>query len=38
MAGSEEKKDENSIIEFIKFISTNQTNLKLGKIELNKKY
>ena len=32
----EEKKDENSIIDFIKFISTNRTELKLGKIELNK--
>ena len=32
----EDKKDENSIIDFIKFISTNQTELKLGKIELNK--
>lgn len=33
----EEKKDENSIIDFIKFISLKDiTNLKLGKIELNK--
>ena len=33
----EEKKDENSIIDFIKFISLeDRTNLKLGKIELNK--
>lgn len=33
----EEKKDENSIIDFIKFISLeDKTNLKLGKIELNK--
>ena len=32
----EDKKDENSIIEFIKFISTNQTELKLGRIKLKK--
>ena len=32
----EYKKDENSIIEFIKFISTNQTELKLGRIKLKK--
>ena len=32
----EDKKDENSIIEFIKFISTNQTELKLGIIKLKK--
>ena len=32
----EYKKDENSIIEFIKFISTNQTELKLGIIKLKK--
>ena len=31
------KKDENSIIDFIKFISTDTPNLKLGKIELTKK-
>lgn len=30
------KNDENIIMDFIKFISTNQTNLKLGNIELNK--
>lgn len=30
------KNNENIIIDFIKFISTNQTNLKLGNIELNK--
>ena len=30
-------KDENSIIDFIKFISTDTPNLKLGKIELTKK-
>lgn len=36
ITGGEDKKDENAIIDFIRFISTNQTNLKLGKIELNK--
>ena len=34
---SDIKKDENSIIDFIKFISTDAHNLKLGKIELTKK-
>ncbi|WP_028329408.1 beta-ketoacyl synthase chain length factor [Brachyspira alvinipulli] len=34
---SDIKKDENSIIDFIKFISTDTPNLKLGKIELTKK-
>ena len=33
---SDMKKDENSIIDFIKFISTDSTNLTLGKIELKK--
>mgnify|MGYP004590035043 CR=1 FL=1 len=33
---SEDKKDENSIIDFIKFISTNKPDLKLGKIKLSK--
>ena len=37
MIDSDIKKDENSIIDFIKFISTDNTNLKLGKIELTKK-
>ena len=38
MIDSDIKKDENSIIDFIKFISAdNNTNLKLGKIELTKK-
>ncbi|MEI0477352.1 beta-ketoacyl synthase chain length factor [Brachyspira pulli] len=37
MLENDTKKDENSIIDFIKFISTDSTNLKLGKIELTKR-